>query len=223
MIPLDPTKRERDRSYLFRRRERVLRLFLLPSWYQVVSHGVSGLQDEILPTDHDVSRHSLAYIYLSFLPSVPPLHDRFAASDWSSFFPSLSFSCFPLRKSSISNDYAWRSLQVDVVPQQCTKKADRCNQENRFIGRCKKRSFLHLLHLVGCGFIHLWRLAKVKRRARYSENQANGLPISGLLSAFQSSTDILCRKHGLRCSCVKSLSSAEKSYVYRFSSKPRAK
>lgn len=42
-------------------------LFLPPSWYQVVSHGVSGLQDEILSTHQNVSRYSFAYIYCIYL------------------------------------------------------------------------------------------------------------------------------------------------------------
>jgi len=97
--------------------KRVPRLFLPPSWYRVVSHGVSGLQDEILSTDHDVSRHSFAYPSLSLSLSLtlflqlllPRPYDRFSASGWSSpCLPPVSFShaLWSIAQSPISNDYA---------------------------------------------------------------------------------------------------------------------
>lgn len=73
MTPLDPRRGEIRTTTIMTtpRTNGSPRLFLPPSWYRVVSHGVSGLQDEILSTDHDVSRHNLAYIYISLLFSLP--------------------------------------------------------------------------------------------------------------------------------------------------------
>lgn len=104
--------------------ERVPRLFLPPSWYRVVSHGISGLQDEILSTDQDVSRHSFAYPSLSPPPpfsfsSYPPasplrslLHFRLVLSPFLSHI-SFSYALSSRAQSPISNDYARRSPQVD--------------------------------------------------------------------------------------------------------------
>lgn len=65
---------------------RVREPFLPPSWYRVVSHGVSGLQNEILSSDHDVSRHVPSCLRLPLLPlSSPSYYDV-------SMLSSLSYS-----------------------------------------------------------------------------------------------------------------------------------
>lgn len=103
--------------------ERVPRLFLPPSWYWVVSHGVSGLQDEILSTDHDVSRHSFAYpslslsfsLFISIYPTASPLRSllRFRLI-FPLFLSPVSLSLMLSRaQSPISNDRARWSPQVD--------------------------------------------------------------------------------------------------------------
>lgn len=118
--------------------ERVPRLFLPPSWYRVVSHGVSGLQDEILSTDHDVSRHSFAVSFsfsLSFLSSIllPRPYNRFSASSWSS--PFLSFLSLSLVLPGRESSHLFQTTMLDgrlrLIRQRRTREADRYNQEDR--------------------------------------------------------------------------------------------
>lgn len=129
MTPLDPRRGEIRTTTIMTtpRTNGSPRLFLPPSWYRVVSHGVSGLQDEILSTDHDVSRHNLAYIYISLsyslslslslyhsVSALRSLHRFRLVLSFSSLLSYLSLSSSCSRaQSSISNDYARRSPQVD--------------------------------------------------------------------------------------------------------------
>lgn len=120
--------------------ERVPRLFLPPSWYRVVSHGVSGLQDEILSTDHDVSRHSLAYPSLlslsltlsSCLAPTRPIASPLQVNPTLLFSPSsLSLTLFGRERSHL-----FQTTMLDgrlrLIRQRRTREADRCNQEDRF-------------------------------------------------------------------------------------------
>jgi len=151
--------------------KRVPRLFLPPSWYRVVSHGVSGLQDEILSTDQDVSRHSsrilsflLPLLSLSLAIRLPRLYDRFFTSGWSSpflFRISFSYALSSRAQSPISNDYT-RRPQVD--PTSDVREVDRCKRIKRIVSRrCKNRSFPpHFFSLPYFRFIYLLDVSESK-------------------------------------------------------------
>lgn len=120
------------------------RLFLPPSWYRVVSHGVSGLQDEILSTDHDVSRHSLAYLSLS----LSLYHSASAlgtiASGWSSPFP-LSSLTSPSRPLARERSHLFQTTMLDgrlrLIRQRRTREKPIGAIKGIGSRRCKDRSF----------------------------------------------------------------------------------
>lgn len=146
MTPLDLRRR---RCPPPRERTGPQRLFLPPSWYRVVSHGISGLQDEILSTittcHATASRTSvLLSLYLSASPLQSLLRFRLALSFFLllSFPRSLIHSFFPSLLSlslsrSLECSHLFQTTMFDgrlrLIRQRRTRGADRCNQGDRFM------------------------------------------------------------------------------------------